>query len=140
MCISLQPELISSLKRTADVIFDKGGFLRTLNNLGNRELPYRISSKGLVHKQGHFFTFEFDVPPQHLEDIAEEYSRDVDIVRKRIFNIDKAEEPLQCTLHEEMQPPAYRKDVQELIAIAERKKPKKRFNYNSGLDYYPFQK
>lgn len=108
--------------------------------MGQRELPYRISSKGLVHKQGHFITFEFDVPPQHLEEITEEYSRDIDIIRKRVFNIDPSNEKIQCTLHEESLPPAYRKDVQELLSIAERKRPKKRFQYNSGLDYYPFQK
>lgn len=108
--------------------------------MGQRELPYRISAKGLVHKQAHFITFEFDVPPQHLEDINEEYKRDIDIIRKRIFSIDPVEEKLECTLHEETLPPTYRKDVQELLALAERKRPKKRFQYNSGLDYYPFQK
>lgn len=108
--------------------------------MGERELPYRISSKGLVHKQGHFITFEFDVPPQHLEDITEEYSRDIDIIRKRVFNIDAPKKEIKCTLHEESLAPAYRKDVQELLSIAERKRPKKRFQYNSGLDYYPFQK
>ncbi|KRF84048.1 small ribosomal subunit protein bS6m isoform X2 [Drosophila virilis] len=53
----------------------------------------------------------------------------------------KVEEPedYECTLHEEMLPPAYRKDVQELIDIAKRKQ-KPKYNYNSGLDYYPFQK
>lgn len=132
--------MVASIKRTAEVIFSKGGLLRSLNNMGQRELPYRISSKGLVHKQGHFITFEFDVPPQHMEEITEEYSRDIDIIRKRVFNIDPKEEKIQCTLHEESLPPSYRKDVQELLSIAERKRPKKRFQYNSGLDYYPFQK
>lgn len=83
---------------------------------------------------------QFDVPPQHLEDIDEEYSRDVDIVRRRIFNIDPKDKPIECTLHEELQPPAYRKDVKELLEIAQKKKPRKQFKYNSGLDHYPFQK
>lgn len=68
----------------------------------------------------------------------EEFGRDIDIVRRRIYKIEEPEE-FQCTLHEEMLPPAYRKDVQEMIDIAKRKQ-KRKFKYNSGLDYYPFQK
>jgi small subunit ribosomal protein S6 len=62
----------------------------------------------------------------------------VDIVRHKIF---KVEEPKKydCTLHEEILPPAYRKDVQELITESEKKKPKV-WDSKSGLDYYPFQR
>lgn len=106
------------------------------------DLPYKISSQGIVHRIGMYFTVEFSVPPAQLEDIDEEYSRDVDIIRRGIFKIeDELTMPKerQCTLHEELLPPAYRKDVQEMIAIANKKK-KPKFKYNSGLDYYPFSK
>jgi small subunit ribosomal protein S6 len=39
--------------------------------------------------------------------LEEEYGRDVDIVRRRIFRIETPEE-FECTLHEEILPPAYR--------------------------------
>lgn len=81
---------------------------------------------------------QFDAPTTLIEDIHEEYGRDIDIVRRHIF---KVEPPaaVACTLAEEMLPPAYRKEVQQMVAIAKRaEKPK--FDQKSGLDYYPFQK
>ncbi|XP_055608442.1 probable 28S ribosomal protein S6, mitochondrial [Uranotaenia lowii] len=135
-----RPELVSVLKRTADAIFDKGGIIRKLDNLGTRPLPSKISNHGLVHRAGSYFVFKFDTPPATVEDLEEEYGRDVDIIRRRIYKADAAmQEQITCTLHEEMQPPAYRKEVQKMLAVAN-KKQKKGFQYNSGLDYYPFQK
>uniref|UniRef100_A0A1L8DSG1 Small ribosomal subunit protein bS6m n=1 Tax=Nyssomyia neivai TaxID=330878 RepID=A0A1L8DSG1_9DIPT len=137
-----RPELVAGVKRAAEIILDRGGVIRGLNNLGTLDLPYKISSQGLIHRTGTYFTVEFSVPPTQIEDIDEEYSRDVDIIRRNIFKIegelDKPKEE-KCTLHEELLPPAYRKDVQEMIEIANRKK-KPKFQYNSGLDYYPFAK
>ncbi|EDW78950.1 small ribosomal subunit protein bS6m [Drosophila tropicalis] len=131
-------ELISVIKRTAEAILDKGGIIRKLENLGTRALPHKLSEHGVVHRTGTHFTIAFDSAPTQISDLKEEFGRDIDIVRRYVF---KVEEPLdhKCTLHEELLPPAYRKDVQELIDIAKRKQ-KPKYNYNSGLDYYPFQK
>ncbi|XP_055843017.1 probable 28S ribosomal protein S6, mitochondrial [Episyrphus balteatus] len=133
-----RPEIVSVLKRTAECIFDKGGIIRKLENLGSRALPHKISEHGLVHREGNYFAIQFDTAPTKIVDLNEEYGRDIDIIRRHIF---KLEEPkaVECTLHEELQPPAYRKDVQKMIEIAKRKQ-KKKYDYNSGLDYYPFQK
>ncbi|CAD7004329.1 probable 28S ribosomal protein S6, mitochondrial [Ceratitis capitata] len=133
-----RPELVSVLKRTAESILDKGCIIRNLENLGTRALPHKISEHGVVHREGSYFTITFDSAPTKISDFMEEFGRDIDIVRRRIFKIEEPEE-FQCTLHEEMLPPAYRKDVQEMIDIAKRKQ-KPKFKYNSGLDYYPFQK
>lgn len=136
--IMSRPDVISTLRRSADTIFAKGGIIRKIENLGTRDLPYKMSAHGSVHRQGSYFLFEFICPPASLHDLQEEYARDVDIVRRRIFRFETPEE-FECTLHEEMQPPAYRKDVQNMIEQS--KKPDKyKFKYNSGLDYYPFQK
>ncbi|XP_055546843.1 probable 28S ribosomal protein S6, mitochondrial [Wyeomyia smithii] len=135
-----RPEVISVLKRTATAIFDKGGVIRKLDNLGTRPLPFKTSVHGLVHRTGSHFIVTFDTPPSTVEELEEEYGRDVDIIRKRIYKANANEQDqVSCTLHEEMLPPAYRKDVQKMVAIASRNK-KKGFQYNSGLDYYPFQK
>lgn len=91
-----------------------------------------------VKLQYSYFLMEFNAPPSSLEDLSEEYGRDVDIIRQRIYKV-KEEPQQECTLHEELQPAPYRKDVQDLIAEA-RKLDKPKFKYNSGLDYYPFQK
>jgi small subunit ribosomal protein S6 len=135
-----QPEVVATLKRAAEAIFTRGGIIRKLENLGNRDLPYKISEHGLVHRHASYFAMQFDSPPQAIFDLQEEYGRDVDIIRRRIFRVDETEEPKACTLHEELLPPAYRKDVQKMMDIASKKKPQGGFKYNSGLDYFPFQK
>lgn len=126
------------MRRTADAIFDKGGFIRQVDNLGFRNLPYKVSVHGLVHRTGNAFVVKFDVPPTALQDLVEEYGRDVDIVKRHIF---KDEQPSRfaCTLHEEMMPPAYRKEVIKMMSIA-KKKQKEKYPMNTGLSYYPFQK
>jgi len=133
-----KPELKEVLRRTAGHIFNKGGFIRKLNNLGSRDMPYKTSAHGVVYKQASYFMYEFNVPPSSIETLLDEYGRDVDVIRRRIYK-KTDHETFECTLHEEMLPPPYRKDVQDLIAEAKgHDKPK--FKYNSGLDYYPFQK
>ncbi|XP_037933647.1 probable 28S ribosomal protein S6, mitochondrial [Teleopsis dalmanni] len=133
-----RPELISAIKRTAVCILDNGGILRKLENLGTRALPYKISKHNLVHREGNYFNIIFNSSPQKIDDLREEFERDVDVIRQNIFKVEEPQKYM-CTLDEELQPPAYRKDVQEMIEISKRKQ-KPKFKYNSGLDYYPFQK
>lgn len=133
-----QNELKPILRRTADAIFNRGGVIRKIENLGTKETPFRISANGVVYKNASYFLYEFHIPPSTLYDFKDELHRDVDIVKQSIY---KKNEPtdFECTLHEELLPPPYRKDVQELLELAKRKhKPK--FSYNTGLDHYPFQK
>ncbi|KAL5291252.1 hypothetical protein ACFFRR_010575 [Megaselia abdita] len=133
-----RPEVVSTLKRTSEAIWKKGGFIRKLDNLGSRALPHKISEHGLVHREGQYFNIQFDAPPANIKDLSDEFGLDIDIIRKNFF---KMEEPpkFECTLQEEMLPPAYRKEVKDMIKIAQ-KKQKKKYQYNSGFDYYPFQK
>ncbi|XP_030380156.1 probable 28S ribosomal protein S6, mitochondrial [Scaptodrosophila lebanonensis] len=133
-----RPELISAIRRTAECILDSGGIIRKLENLGTRALPHKVSEHGVVHREGTHFNIAFDTSPTKIADLKEEFGRDIDIIRRHVFKIEEPEK-FKCTLHQEMLPPAYRKDVQEMIEIAKRKQ-KPKYNYNSGLDYYPFQK
>lgn len=93
----------------------------------------------MVHKTASTFIIQFDTPPAAIDDLSEEYGRDVDIIRKRIFKVTESE-PIECTLHEELLPPAYRKNVQNMIAEGMKQQSSTKFKHNSGLDYYPFQK
>lgn len=133
--------MISTLKRTAEAIFEKGGIIRKLENLGTRPLPFKISEHGLVHKTGSSFVIKFDSPPTAILDLKEEYGRDVDIIRRHIFKLEEEtlEEKKPCTLHEELLPPAYRKEVIEMINLG-KKNQKPKYPQNTGLSYYPFQK
>lgn len=109
-----------------------------MENLGTRDLPYKIGVHNQMHRRASYFLIELNIPPGKIDDLMEEATRDVDIVRRRLY---KAEKPLEepCTLEDEMQPPPYRKNVQELIEQA-RSLDKPKYEYNTGLDYYPFQK
>ncbi|XP_046751894.1 probable 28S ribosomal protein S6, mitochondrial [Diprion similis] len=130
-------EIVSTLKRTANTIFSTGGIIRKIDSLGLKKMPYKTSAHSLVHKEANYFVIYFDAPPSKIVDLDEAFSRDVDIVRRRIYKQDY-EPPGACTLADEIKPPAYRSEVQKMMEIAE--KTKKKFNYNTGLDYYPFQK
>lgn len=50
---------------------------------------------------------EFSAPPSKLESMFEEYRRDVDIIRVRIYK-SQEEDHQECTIEEEMKPPPYR--------------------------------
>lgn len=135
---SIQPELVSTLKRTAETIFNKGGIIRKLENLGTRPLPHKMSQHGLPHRTGSYFLMQFDCATNSLVDFREEYGRDIDIIRTNIFKVEEPE-PIECTLDEEMLPPAYRKEVIEMMKVSKRRE-KPKYDQKSGLDYYPFQK
>lgn len=130
--------MVSTLKRTAETIYSRGGILRKLNNLGFHPTPFKISQHNLVHRQAHYFIYKFDAPIESLDDITEEFGRDVNIVRRNLYKI-QAPVLGQCTLEEELQAPAYRKEVQEMIEITKRQE-KKPFDSKSGITYYPFQR
>lgn len=136
--MSFQSEVVTTLKRTAESIYERGGIIRKLDNLGEHPTPFRISSHNLVHHKAHYFVYKFDAPPECMDDLKDDFSRDVNIVRRRIYKVQPPPSS-PCTLEAEMQPPAYRKEVQEMIEISKRGE-KKKFDPKSGLTYYPFQK
>ncbi|XP_012225659.1 small ribosomal subunit protein bS6m [Linepithema humile] len=135
-----KPELVATLKRTAETIFNTGGFIRKMENWGLKQLPCKIKSHQHVHREANHFLICFDAPPNQLEKIFDECNRDVDIVRLKIY---KQNEPIkkECTFHKEMLPPAYRPSVQEMMKMAQKQNRNKyEFKHNSGLDYYPFNR
>ncbi|CAF4936606.1 unnamed protein product [Pieris macdunnoughi] len=134
-------ELKNALMRISNGIFDRGGIIRKIENLGYRPLPYKTSAHGLVHKEANFFVFKIDTATTVVSDLKEEYSRDVDVVRQRVFKVNEDSDHV-CTLETELLPPAYREEVQKMIKMGKSQVNRFRykFSYNSGLDYYPFQK
>ncbi|CAK1578386.1 unnamed protein product [Parnassius mnemosyne] len=134
-------ELKSTLKRVSHAIFNRGGIIRNIENLGFRAMPYKTSAHGLVHREANYFVFKIDTATQAVADLKEEYSRDVDIIRQRVFKVQNDCDH-SCTLEEEMLPPAYREEVQKMIEVGKTQVNRftYKFKYNSGLDYYPFQK
>ncbi|KAI5695683.1 hypothetical protein M8J76_006108 [Diaphorina citri] len=138
-------ELGSVLKRTANYIFDQGGFIRKINNLGEQATPFKISNHGQVHKKANYFIIEFDSSTRSLNSLFDSMSRDIDIVRNSIYGKQSTVDETECKLNDEIQPPMYRKEVQEMIQVAKDKEAwrlslRRVYKQNTGLDYYPFQR
>ena len=47
-----QPDLVSTITRTSQAIFSKGGFLRKIDNIGEQKLPFKISKNSQQHLTG----------------------------------------------------------------------------------------
>lgn len=137
--IMKKPELVATLKRTATTIFNTGGFIRKIENWGVKPLPCKTNAHGHNYREANHFLIYFDVPPKEVEKIHDEYKRDIDIVRATIYKPNKPSKQ-NCTFHEEMLPPPYRPSVQKLLALTKKRSTKYDFKYNSGLNYYPFNK
>ena len=50
--VLFQPELVQSIKRSAESILSKNGVIRAFENMGQKELPYRIKAHGGYHTTG----------------------------------------------------------------------------------------
>lgn len=130
--------MVQTIKRATTSIFDKGGNIRKIENLGSRELPYKISLNREVQKEGNYILLTADLPTRSLKYFQEECKRDLDVIRNKTFII---VEPRvrPCTLEQELVVPSYRKHVQKLMKMDKKKRATK-WQANSGLDYYPFQR
>lgn len=133
-----QPEFKAAVKRSAEQIFDRGGFIRNIDYLGFNKLPYKISKNRVPYREAEQIVLKFDVSSQVKEDLSEEIDLDVDVVRCKIIPV-KEEKEFKCTLEQEMQPVSYRDDVKELLRLREKGK-KKRWLPQMGIEYYPFQR
>lgn len=95
------------MKRIASGIFNRGGIIRKIDNLGQQPTPYKMSAHGFVQREAGHFIIHFDAPPRKIEDLLEECGRDIDIIRNRVYK-KEVEPSIPCTFDEEMLPPSYR--------------------------------
>ncbi|ODN06149.1 putative 28S ribosomal protein S6, mitochondrial [Orchesella cincta] len=132
-----RPEVAKALKRATTNIFNNNGLLFGIENLGHRALPYGISAHGRRHKEGSYFLIRFDSSTTTIEVLKDEFRRDIDVVRNGFVRI-RPEENIECTLDEEMKPPAYRQDVKDMIEEG-RRREKYKFQPKTGLEYNPWR-
>ncbi|ESO89110.1 hypothetical protein LOTGIDRAFT_229034 [Lottia gigantea] len=81
-----RPQLANCLKRTCTYILDRGGVVRQMENLGNKNLPYIISSHGHRHTEGNYFTVDFDLSPNQMSTLRKVLLQDSDVVRPGIVH------------------------------------------------------
>lgn len=48
-------ELVSTLKRTAEMILGQGGILRQFTSVGTKPLPFKMKAHNAIHREGQYF-------------------------------------------------------------------------------------
>lgn len=138
-----RPALVEGIRRQAEKLMDAGGIIRSVESLGERQLPQRQKAHDELHSRGVYFNIHCDMPNNSLSPLLEEFRRDTDILRKTFVALDNDWPEPKCTLEEEMLPPAYRPSIQKMIE--EGRKPHRFKDHHTwkpktGLDYYPFHR
>lgn len=132
-----QPEFKEAVKRTAGLIFDRGGFIRKIDYLGFNPLPYKISKNRLPYRHAEQIIFKCDFSAKLKNDLVEETDLDVDIIRCRVYPL-QTPKPIVCNLQEDLIPVAYRRDVKKLVELQQKKK-KVHWAMQTGIPYYPYE-
>ncbi|XP_076405344.1 small ribosomal subunit protein bS6m isoform X2 [Peromyscus maniculatus bairdii] len=91
-----RPETAAALKRTLESLMDRGAIVRNLENLGERVLPYKISSHGQQHSRGGYFLVDFYAPTSAVESILDHLARDIDVVRPNVVKHPLTQEVKEC--------------------------------------------
>ncbi|XP_034252865.1 probable 28S ribosomal protein S6, mitochondrial [Thrips palmi] len=134
-------QLAQALKTTANLIFQEGGIIRKLNNMGLNPTPYRMTSHGQKIKQANYFLYEFDIPAASVAKLREDLGKYDSIVRRSIYSPVTPIKPVDCQLEDEMQIAPFRKDVQEMLKRAkklEEEKQRRKVKPNHNLPFNPF--
>ncbi|KAL1263417.1 hypothetical protein QQF64_006156 [Cirrhinus molitorella] len=74
LCVILKamqrPETAAVLRRTVETLFERGAVVRSLENLGERRLPYKISKHDSRHTHGGYFSIDFHASPKIVSELA----------------------------------------------------------------------
>ncbi|XP_029031256.1 28S ribosomal protein S6, mitochondrial [Betta splendens] len=83
-----RPETAAALRRTVETLLERGAVVRNLENLGERQLPYKITKHNERHRRGAYFLIDFYSAPSLLTGLLDHLYRDVDVVRPAILKKD----------------------------------------------------
>lgn len=112
-------EIFDTLKRAANLVWQRNGVIKNLEYLGLNKLPYRLKSKvdALRCLEGNYFIYKMSISQSKIPEIIPELRLDSDVIHYKINLVDRYVLPkdYQCTLEEELLQPAYRKSVQPLL-------------------------
>ncbi|XP_044795326.1 28S ribosomal protein S6, mitochondrial isoform X2 [Bubalus bubalis] len=91
-----EPETAAALKRTLEALMDRGAVVRSLENLGERTLPYKMSAHSQRHTRGGYFLVDFYAPTTTVASIMEHLSRDIDVIRPNVVKHPLTQEVKEC--------------------------------------------
>lgn len=83
-----RPETAAALRRTVETLMERGALVRDLENLGERQLPYRMTKHNQRHSRGTYFLVDFYAAPSMLASVLDHLHRDVDVVRPTVLKKD----------------------------------------------------
>ncbi|XP_008105755.1 small ribosomal subunit protein bS6m [Anolis carolinensis] len=89
-----RPETAATLKRTVEALMERGAVVRNLENLGERALPYRITTHSEDHTRGGYFLVDFESPSTVISSVKDHLGRDIDVIRSTVLkhHVTKTEE------------------------------------------------
>ncbi|XP_052006443.1 28S ribosomal protein S6, mitochondrial-like [Xyrauchen texanus] len=100
LCVILKamqrPESAAVLRRTVETLFERGAVVRSLENLGERRLPYKISKHDCRHTHGGYFSVDFHASPNIVTGLLEQLERDIDVLRPTVLRKDIDFPKVQC--------------------------------------------
>ena len=112
-------EVVDCLKRAAELVWNENGVLKKIEYLGYNKLPYALPSpnEGERYNEGSYFLYHVSLRSCNLRKIRPEFKLDLDIIRSKfnLTNETQIPEDYQCTLEDELLPPAFRKSVKPLL-------------------------
>ncbi|KAK1169880.1 28S ribosomal protein S6, mitochondrial [Acipenser oxyrinchus oxyrinchus] len=78
-------ETAAALRRTVETLMGKGAVVRSLENIGEKTLPYKISKHNLRHTRGGYFLVDFSASPTIIPSMLDHLERDIDVIRPTIL-------------------------------------------------------
>ncbi|XP_056326951.1 28S ribosomal protein S6, mitochondrial [Danio aesculapii] len=91
-----RPETAAVLRRTVETLFERGAVVRSLENLGERRLPYKISKHDSRQTHGGYFSIDFHASPNIVSELLNHLERDVDVLRPTVVKKDTELPKGQC--------------------------------------------
>ncbi|ROI15177.1 28S ribosomal protein S6, mitochondrial [Anabarilius grahami] len=106
LCVILKAmqrlETAAVLRRTVETLFERGAVVRSLENLGERRLPYKISKHNCLHTHGGYFSIDFHASTNIVSELLDHLERDVDVLRPTVLKKDvEVSEAQGCGLQNE---------------------------------------
>ena len=110
-------QVAACLKRAAGLIWSANGTISSVQFFGLVDLPHKIHHDNHSFYKANRFVYKLSLGSEKLRDVKPELRLDPDLLKSQFISNTIARLPsnYECTLQEELLPPALRKSVQPLL-------------------------
>lgn len=78
-------DLVASLKRICTLMMGDGTIIKSMENLGNNRLPYKISAHKERFETGWNFLMDVEAPPTYVLPLRQKLTLDSDVIRATVL-------------------------------------------------------